>query len=268
MEFQERYNVSIGLFSTGSTSELVTPYVSMRGYRRADFLVSGLVQLTASGAGGATDFQSFRCRVLQASNATGGGASALSSATAVTGKDAATGISAAMKMREGRINFSTLTSAVPITLDVGTAVYTGATAAGANKWACASAAAAGTVSMEAFVTMFNSTVNNTSTTITERWAAATMAGGAWARVYPKDQDGTDLLTLGSTGSSQIGLGGVFQAHIGVDRQFMGEGKTHLAIGVYSTEHANPFTVHVIREREQGPNTPVTVSKSISQSTSK
>lgn len=268
MEFQEKHKVLIGLFSTGATTEQVTPYYNMEGYRRIDFIVSGLVQLPSTGALGATEHQQFTCRALQASNSTGGGASALSSATALVGKDATAGISTSMKMREGRVHFSTLTSAVPVALTIGTAVYTGATAAAVMKFACASAALGATVAMEAFVTMFNSTVNNTATAVTEKWIAATMAG-PWARIIPKDQDGTDLLILSNTAAcTQLGVGGVFQAHIGVDAQFMKDGKTHIALGVYSTENANPFTVTVIRETDFPPVKAVTYTKSINQSTSK
>lgn len=268
MEFQECHKVQIGLFSTGATVEQVTPYYSMKGMKRVDFVVSGLVQLSASGGAGATEHQQFTCRVLQASDATGGGASAVSSATAVVGKDATAGITTAAKMREGRISFSTLTSAVPVTVTIGTAVYTGATAAAAMTFPCASAAAAATVAMEAFVTMFNSTVNNTATAVTEKWQAATMAG-AFAKIIAKDPDGTDLLTLSNTaGCTQIGVGGVFQAHIGIDSQFLGEGKTHVALGIKSTCDPCPFTVHVIREKEQKPVQSVTYSKSLNQSTSK
>ena len=267
MEFQERHKTHIGLFSTGATTEQFTPYYPMAGYRRADFIVSGLVQLTASGAAGATSIQQFTCRVLQASDSTGGGASALSSATALVGKDSATGISSSMKMREGRISFSTLTSAVPVQVVIAGVTYTGATVAAANQFACASAAAAGTVASEGFKTMFNSTVNNTSTAVTEKWTCATMAG-AFIRIIAKDPDGTDLLTLGTTGSTQIGIGGIFQAHIGVPSEFLSDGKTHVALGIKSTLNANPFTVHVIREPEQAPITPVTYTKSLASSTSK
>ena len=45
---------------------------------------------------------------------------ALSSATSVVGKDSATGISTAAKMREGRIHFSTIASDVDISVNVGT----------------------------------------------------------------------------------------------------------------------------------------------------
>lgn len=267
MEFQEKTKVQIALFSTGATTEQTTKYYPMAGYRRVDFLVSGLVQLSASGAAGATSIQQFTCRVLQASDSSGGGSSALSSATALVGKDSATGISTSMKLREGIISFSTLTSAVPVEISIAGVTYTGATAAAANKFACASAAAAATVASEGFKTMFNSTANNTSTAVTEKWQAATMAG-AFIRIIPKDPDGTDLLSLGTTGGTQIGVGGVFQAQIGVEAQFLGDGKTHVALGVKSTLNANPFTVHVIRERAQGPAAPVTYMKTLGQSTSK
>ncbi len=58
MEFQEKNKVVIGRFSTGSTTEQITPYYDMKNYRRIDFHISGLVKLDASGAlGGATGIQ-------------------------------------------------------------------------------------------------------------------------------------------------------------------------------------------------------------------
>jgi len=269
MEFQEKNKVLIGMFSTGATTEKFTPYYPMEGFRRIDFEVAGLVKRDVAGAAGATVIQQFTIRALQASNSTGGGASAISSATAIVGKDAATGISTSMKCREGWVNFTTFTSAVPVTLTVGTAVYTGATAAAVMSFACASAAVSGTVSAQAFVTMFNSTVNNTATAITANWEASTEAAAvAWVRILPKDPDGTHLLHLGTTGSSQIGVGGVFMAHIGIDQQFMKDGKTHIALGVKSTDNTNPFTVTVIREAYDQPIKAVTFSKSLNTSTSK
>jgi hypothetical protein len=269
-EFQEKHKVRIGLFSTGSTSEVFTPYYDMKDARRIDFEFAGLVKLPSSGAlGGATGIQQFTLRVMQASNSTGGGASAMSSATALVGKDAATGISTAMKSREGFINFSTLTSAVPLTVSVGTAAYTIGTAAAGVHIAEVASQSAATVALQAFVTMFNSTVNNTATAITANWQAATEAAAVpFIRIVPKDPDGTHLLSMGTTGSSQVGLGGVFKAHIGIDRQFMGDGKTHIALGVKSTIDKNPFTVHVVREADNQPVKSVTYSKSINQSTSK
>lgn len=269
-EFQERNKVRIGLFSTGSTSEIFTPYYAMKDARRIDFEFAGLVKLPSSGAlGGSTGIQQFTLRVMQASNSTGGGASAMSSATALVGKDAATGISTAAKCREGFINFTTLTSAVPIEVSVGTAAYSISTVAAGVHIAEVTSQSAATVACQAFVTMFNSTVNNTATAITANWQAATEAAGVpFVRIIPKDQDGTHLLSLGTTGSTQVGLGGVFKAHIGVDRQFMADGKTHIALGVKSTINTCPFTVHVVREVDNQPAMSVTYSKSMNQSTSK
>ena len=269
MEFQEKYKTNIGLCSTGCTSELLTPWYSMQGFRRADFLISGLVNITGAGAVGGTVAQQFTCRVLQASNSTGGGTAALSSATSLVGKDSASGISTSMKMREVVIIFGTLDKGTDLTLTVGTAAFQSASAAtSANRFVVNGASAAATVAAEAFVTMFNNASQNTSTAITTKWQAATVSGCAAVRIKPIDPDGTDLLHIGSTQSTMVGLGGVFESHIGIDRQFMTDGKTHIALGVKSTCDENPFTVMVVRESDFPPITPVTMSKSINQSTSK
>lgn len=270
MEFQEKNKVSVGLFSTGSTVEKFTPYYSMKGYRRADFLVAGRINVTGAGAAGATTIQQFVCRVMQASNSTGGGASAMSSATALVGKDSASGISVAMKSREGWINFGTLDKATALTITVGTAAYlSDSVSTAANTFPVLGSSLAATVAAQAFVTMFNAATNNTSTAITALWAASTeKAALPYVRIMPKDPDGTDLLHLGTTNSSMVSVGGVFEAHIGVDRQFMKDDKTHIALGIKSTSDEHPFVVTVIREKEQGPNKPVTYSKSMSQSTAK
>lgn len=268
MEFREKYKWN-SFYSTGATVAQATPYYPMSGYRSANFLFTGIAKLDSSGALGGTDYQKFTIKLVEASNSTGGGSAALSSATAIVGKDAATGVTTAVKMREGLIFFSTITSAVTLDITVGTAAYTCATAtAAANQCACASAAAA-TVLAQSFVTMFNSTADNTSTAITANWYAATMAAGVpWVRILPKDQDGTHLLTLGTTGSSQVGVGGVFQAHLGVDVQHMTDGKTHIALKAYSTENNNPFCVQVLRETDFAPPKPVEISKTLGESTSK
>lgn len=268
-EFQEKNKIIVGRFSTGSTVEQITPYYDMRGYRRIDFLFEGLVKREASaGGGGATGIQQFTLRALQASNNTGGGASAISSATAVVGKDAATGISTAAKCREGLLVFSTIANDAALTVNVGTAAYVSATSGSAAHYFACAASAQATVASEGFIAMFNSTVNNTATAITANWQAASYAAGAWVRITPKDPEGTHLLRLGSTGSTQIGHGGVFQAHIGIDGQYLGDGKRYVALGVKSTIDANPYTVTVIREAVTQPVTAVTYSKSLNSSTSK
>jgi len=250
MEFQEKYNIQT-FFSTGCTAEIFTPYYSCAGYRRTDFVVSGLVNLPATGAAGASGVQLFTCRVLEASNSTGGGASALSSATAVVGKDAKTSISTSVKMREGILVFSTMDKATALELTVGTAVFTTSSAATtANLFVVNGASANATVGSEAFVAMFNNASQNTSTAITANWKAATVAGCAAVRILPKDPDGTHLLILSGTGSTMVGLGGVFQAHIGVEHQFVTDGKTHLSLGLKSSIDENPIAVLLYRCSEK------------------
>lgn len=268
MDFQEKFKWN-SYYSEGSTTAKPTQYYPMSGYRRVDFLFTGISMLESSGALGGTDYQKFTLKLVEATAATGGGTGALSSATAIVGKDAATGVTTAVKCRHGMIFFSTITSAVTLDVKVGTAVFTCATATGAAmQCACASAAAA-TVLVQSFVTMFNSTADNTSTAITENWYAATEAAGSpWLHILPKDPDGTHLLILGTTGSSQVGVGGVFQAHLGVDVQHMTDGKTHIGLKAYSTENNNPFCVQVLREADYQPVTPVITSKTMGQSTSK
>jgi hypothetical protein len=272
MEFQEKNKVQIGLFSaTGSTVELFTPYYSMKDYRRVDFLIAGHVKVPAAGAaGGATDFQRFTCRVMQASNSTGGGASAMSSATAIIGKDLATGFSTAAKCREGWINFETLDKGTDLSITIGTAVYQSASASTAvMRFPVSGASLAATVACQAFVTMFNAATNNTATAITALWEAATApAAIPWVRIIPKDPDGTHLLSMSGTNGTMVGFGGVFTGHIGIDRQFMADGKTHIALGIKSTEHGNPFAVTIIREADYPPVKIIEYSKSMNQSTSK
>ena len=188
----------------------------------------------------------------------------------MVGKDSATGVSESMKCREGFINFGTLDKATHLTITVGTAAYLSDSAATtANVFAHPGASLAATVAAQGFVNMFNEATNNTATAITSNWIASTEAAAvAYVRILPRDPDGTHLLHLGTTNSSMVSVGGVFTAHIGVDAQFMGDGKTHIALGIKSTDNSNPFVVTVIREKEEGPYKPITMSKSLSQSTTK
>lgn len=267
MEFQEKYKVDIALFdSTGSTTEQVSDYFDMRDYRRADFVLqSKVVPAFAS----ATGVQLFTLRLLQSSNSTGGGSTAISSATAVCGKNGTASITTASKMREAWIRFSTINSDSAVHIVINSASYISATSGSAAHYFACGASDNATVASEGFVAMFNSTVLNTATSITEKWAAATDAGGAYVRIYPKTKDATDFISIATTGSSKISVGGIFQIHIGMERQFMKDGCRYLAIGAKSSANALPFNITVVREREGAP-APQTFqyTKSMNESTSK
>lgn len=267
-EFQEKYNICLDRFSSGSTTTWYTKWYDMQKYRRVDFIVSGQVKLAAPGAAGATDYQLYNLAVYQATSVTGGGSSALASATATIGKNTATGIGTAAKCREGYILFGALDKATDIELTINEAVFTSSSdSTVANSYVVKGASAAATVASEAFAAMFNSASNNTATAITANWIASTDAGDAIIRITPRDPDSTFLLAIGTTGGTMVGVGGAFQGHIGVDRQFLS--KRYVALGLNSTEHANPCVVQVIREADNGPTTSVgLVSRSMSASTRK
>lgn len=271
-EFKEKYNIVVDDFSTGapSTGITYTKYYDMQNYRNCEFLVSGRVQLSAAGAAGSTYKQQFTLAAYQATSATGGGAAAISSATAIVGKDATNGFTTAVKCREGLIGFTTLGLKSNLEITIGTAVYTGSSAATtANLFEHAGATANATVAVQGFVTMFNAATNNTSTAITANWQASTFAAAVpWVRITPKDPDGTHLLSMSNTaGCTFIAIGGVFNAHISVDRQFMT--KRYIALGVKSTGDENPYVVTVVREALYQPTTSVSFThKSLSGSTSK
>ena len=252
-ELAKNCRIDLDTFSTGATAAAAGNYWDMQKYDRIDFIIGGLAKLDSSGAAGGTDYQKFTIAAYQATSATGGGASAISSATCVMGKDSDSGVSTSYKCREGFIFFSTLTSGSTHQITVGTANYTLATAtAAANEAAFASAADATSI-VQSFVTMFNSTANNTSTAITANWKAATLAAGVpWCRIIPKDPESTHILHLGCEGSSFIGVGGAFSGHIGIDRQFLT--KRYVGLRVNSTENANAYCVHVLRQAINQPAT--------------
>jgi len=270
-DFKEKYNIVIDENCTGGLATTVqyTRYYDMRNYSRIDFLVSQRVQLAAAGGAGATSKQQLTLQAYQATSATGGGASAISSATAIIGKDATAGFTTAAKCRYGLLNFSTIALKGNNVITIGTAAYTGSSAATtANLWEHAGATAAATQAVAGFLAMFNNATNNTATSISANWHATAAAGQDWVRILPKDPDGTHLLSMSNTaGCTIIGCGGVFNGHISVDRQFIKS--RYVALGVTATADETPYTVTVIREAIYPPTTSVAIKqKSIHQSTSK
>jgi hypothetical protein len=271
MDFKEQFNIVIDENCTAgfATTVQYTRFFDMQNYESIDFLVSQRVQLAATGAEGATSKQQLTLAAYQATSATGGGASAISSATAVIGKDATAGFTTAAKCRYGLIHFSTLGLKANNQITIGTAVYTGSSAATtANLFEHAGATAAATQAVAGFLAMFNNATNNTSTAITQNWHATAIAGQVWVRILPKDPDGTHLLSMSNTaGSTFIGCGGVFNGHVSVNRQFLK--KRYVALGVTATADETPYTVTVIRKALYPPTTSVAITqKSMNQSTSK
>lgn len=248
MDLLERYKVNVARVSTGSTTVEYTPYYDMRGVKRADFLVQGLVKFDSSAEGTAT--QVMNLGIYQASNSTGGGATLLSSATvAGLGKSGTATVATSAKLVEGLLNFSTISGSNALSITIGTAAYVSASvgaAAAAMTWV-AGASAAATVAVQSFVTLFNSTVYNTSTAITANFSAATLAAGVpWCRILRKNPDSTNELSLISP-SSLIGVGGVVAARLGIEEKNLKEGKRYISLGVKSSNDEIPYSVVLVRE---------------------
>lgn len=272
MEFREKYKIDLLAFdSTGGTAEQISKYYDMKGYRRADVLITGKTLVSTGGP--STLIQSYTGRLLCASDCSGGGASAISSATVVAGKLTATGVGTAAKAEEGWIRFSTMHgSAADFTINVGTAAFTSGSAAAAMVFA-ARASDNATIASEGFIALFNSTVNNTSTALTANWVASQPSttnkdADPVVRISRRNPDATAQITLGTTGASNISLGMPVVAHLGVDVQHIPDSKRYIAVGLKSTNDNSPVQAILFREYDSPPvsRQGIQASKSMNSST--
>jgi len=248
MDFLEKYKVNVARCTTGNTAVQYSPYYDMLGVKHADFFLQGVVMHESSITGSAV--QLITAGLYQASNSTGGGSSAISSATAAgLGKSGTATVTTSAKLVEGAIGFSTISGSAALSIRVGTAAYVSASvgaAAAAMTWV-AGASVAATVAAQAFVTMFNSTVYNTSTVIRENFYAATnVAGSPWIRILRKNPDSTNELSLIAP-STLVSVGGVVAARLGISDYNIKDGKRYVAIGVNSSQDESPYSVVCIRE---------------------
>jgi hypothetical protein len=264
-EFQEKYKADIALFdTTGATAEQISQYFDMLNYSRIDFVAqTKQIPLAAN----STAAGSVVLRLLSASNATGGGASAISSATVTIGRTSTGGIVAlANRANEIYIQFTTLASGA--TFSVGGYDWSFDSTADVTARILDSTGATGqaSVAMEAFATAFNSTANNP---IATAWACATVSSGLCVIRPLAGVDPTTYLT--ATGSTKVNVGiGRSIGHLGLDVQHLGDGKRYVAIGSKSSNNAVPIVITVFRESQKSPvvQYAVQASKSMGASTSK
>jgi hypothetical protein len=274
-ELQEKYKIDLLQFdSTGSTAPNISRYYDMRGYRRADFLISGrtLMALTATGAQAL-----YTAQVYLATDSTGGGQTALSSATSIVGKSGTVNIGATAKCNELWLVFDTAEMAsagTAVAFTIGTAAFNSASVAAAMVFAAKGASANATIASEGFITAFNSTIINTSTVLTENWVAlhphssVTKDADPRVRIVRKDPDSTKTLIFTQDATCthvQFGMG--FLTHIGVDAQFLPEGKRYIAIAVNSSDVEQPYSVTLLREAEGSVKEQTGINKSVSLSAS-
>jgi hypothetical protein len=262
-EFYEKFKVDIALFdTTGSTTEQVSKYYDMLDYRSIGALaVSRSLPTT-----GSTTIQKTVVRLLQASNSTGGGATAVSSANATIGQSATFAVSAADKANSIYVQFTTLASGA--TFSVGGYQWSFDSTAVAASRVMNSTGATGqaSVAAELFVTSFNNTANNP---IATAWEAATVSS---ALVNIRPLTGYEQATyITATGSTLVMVRvGRSAAYVGLEAQYMGDGKRYVAVGVTNSDTAAPVTVTIFREANNSPVNQLGIHtvKTINQSTSK
>jgi hypothetical protein len=269
-ELQERYKIDLLQFdSTGSTTPNISRYYDMYGYRRADFLISGRTLMTIASTGAQA---MYTAQVYLATDCSGGGQTALSSATAIVGKSATVNITATAKCNELWLVWDTAEyKTTALSMTIGTAVFVSSSAASvAMAYACAGASLAATVASEGFITMFNSTVLNTSTVLTENWVAlhphssVTKAADARVRIVRKNADSTHTLLFTQDATcTHVNFGMGFTAHIGVDTQHLPDGKRYIAIAVNSSDTEQPYSVTLLREAYGSVKEQTGINKSVS-----
>jgi hypothetical protein len=265
MEFQEKYKIDIALMdTTGSTVEAISPYFDMRGYNSIDFVAVGLSVPTAALSTIAK--QGMDMRLLCATDSSGGGASALSSATAFAGRAAANVVALTDKANEILIQFTTLSSGATFSIGGYQWSFDSTAALTSRVLNSTGATGAASVAAEAFATAFNSTANNP---IATSWKASTISS-ALIRIEPVDKNAQSTY-ISATGSTLVNMNiGRTVGHLSIEAQFLPDGKRWVAIGVKTTVVATPISVTAFRTVRDGPANNLTISKSktMSSSTSK
>jgi len=254
--FGEQYRIDIWGDPYGSTAEQFTPYFDMLGYDSIDFIInSGIRASTAE----STYQGTVVCRLMQASNATGGGATAISSATACMSKGG-TAVTTASHGKSLVVSFTTLSSGATVTV-LGQQFIANSSASAAYYFSGAASVQA-TVASEGFKTAFNSPNN----TLSSAWVATTHASGPYVFIRPKTVTSIDsTFYVSAAGSTLINVGiPELGGHIGFDAQYLKDGCRYVSCGVKGGTVANPIAITVIRKKSSLPadntNEQIAVSK--------
>ena len=149
----------------GCTAVRYLPYYDMRGYESIDFFVSGAIE---GGTVAATAAQNVSAQIYRATDSTGGGATAISSATGTIGK-IGTAITTVAKGKGLFIEFTTKLNhaAFGATMAVLGQEFVSATANSAAYFFCGLASAVSSGAAGGFITAFN----NTNCTLSSAWKA-------------------------------------------------------------------------------------------------
>ncbi len=251
-------NVKIDLYADpigGCTAVRYTPYYDMRGYESIDFVVSSPF---AGSSNESTAKQNISVQVYKATGSTGGGATAIATATGVASKTA-TSCDSVCHGKSLMIEFTTrLTHASTGTaFSIAGQKFISATGNSAAYCFNGFASAAASVAAAGFVTSFNAV----TCTLSSAWVAElAQASTTVARVIIKPRSETAVpATYHLTATVGTAVGGVgvpsVGVHVAVKTEQLKDGYRYVALGfsqsgaslVASTvTHHQPVSITVLR----------------------
>ena len=236
-----------------TTSVRYTPWYDMRDYKSIDFVVQAMFEGSTYGTTSAqyTDFQLYK-----ATDSSGGGSTAISSATGRMTK-AGTAITTAEKAKALYITFDqsladgNLGATVSILGQDFLTADVGGSAAGAFAGL---ASVAATVVAKSFVSVFNT---HTSCTAWKAELGETSTGRAMVYIRPKSETAVAASVYAYAGGSTLIPVGVPQlgGHLGISADLLRDGYRYVALGMAQGASGlttglpyKPVSVTVLRER--------------------
>jgi hypothetical protein len=210
--FSEGHKVDIWADPIGGcTAVRYLPYYDMRGYESIDFFVSGAIE---GGTVAATAKQNVSAQIYRATNSTGGGATAISSATGTIGKTG-TAITTVAKGKGLMIEFTTgLThAAFGATMTILGQQFVSATGNTAAYYFAGLGSAVSSLVAGGFITAFN----NTNCTLSSAWKAEKgqhSTSKTFVYIRPKGETFVGATEYVSAGGSTI-FGGIGVPSVGM-----------------------------------------------------
>lgn len=195
----------------GCTAVRYLPYYDMRGYESIDFFVSGAIE---GGTVAATAKQNVSAQIYKATDSTGGGATAISSATGVLAKSA-TAITTVAKAKSLFLEITTAMTdaALGATMTILGQEFISATGNSAAYYFAGLASAESSLVAQGFVTAFN----NTNCTLSSAWKAEMgqqSTTKSFVYIRPKGETHVGATVYVSAGGSTV-YGGIGIPSVGV-----------------------------------------------------
>lgn len=256
--FDEAHKVDVWADPIGGcTAVRYLPYYDMLGYEEIDFFVSQAIE---GGTVAATAMQGLSAQIYKATDSTGGGATALSSATGALAKTG-TAIGTVAKGKSLFIEFTTALThaAYGATMTVLGQEFISATGNSAAYYFCGTGSAKSSAVAGGFITAFN----NTNCTLSDRWIAIKGQHSTtltYVHIRPKGETFVPSSEYVSAGGSTI-YGGIgipsVCLHLAVKQEQLKDCR-YVGLGVASSGASlvtstvvvrQPLTVFVVRTKE-------------------